>query len=580
MTNFFLDNPDILFLFDHLDLRTVAGLSENGFPRAGVPDFAPENAEEAVRNYRGVLETIGALAAETIAPTAEETDRVGNRLNDDGTVTLAPGIEAAIARLGQADLMGLTLPYEYGGLNCPQTVYAMAIEIMSRADASVVNFFGLQGVGETIAAFASESLKRKYLPALAAGRMTGAMVLTEPDAGSDLQSVKARADMDEKGVWRLSGVKRFITNGCGDVLLVLARSEPGTVDGRGLSLFLVERGPRVKVRRLEEKLGIHGSPTCELVFEDAPAELIGERGRGLTACVAPLMDAARLGIAAQSLGIAEAAYRVARDFARRRKQFGGRIDEIPAVRELLVDMSVDIQAARVLTYYTSFCVDLETGLSRALGRAGGDAAESARIKAEARRYARYRGMLVPAAKYFASEMSMRVANSAVAVLGGSGYMKDYSVERHLRDSRITTIYEGTTQIQVSAAMRPVAGGAAGALIDDLLGGSPVGAASDLADALRGGKKLFDEALSFAADHPARDYIEIHARRIVDMAVGLIVGALLCRQAAADGAKQAAAKRWIVSKLHETRTLRDIVMSGDRSVIDDFEALAGGNPAER
>ncbi len=580
MTNFFLDNPDILFLFDHLDLRTVAGLSENGFPRAGVPDFAPEDAEEAVRNYRGVLETIGALAAETIAPTAEETDRVGNRLNDDGTVTLAPGIEAAIARLGQADLMGLTLPYEYGGLNCPQTVYAMAIEIMSRADASVVNFFGLQGVGETIAAFASESLKRKYLPALAAGRMTGAMVLTEPDAGSDLQSVKARADMDEKGVWRLSGVKRFITNGCGDVLLVLARSEPGTVDGRGLSLFLVERGPRVKVRRLEEKLGIHGSPTCELVFEDAPAELIGERGRGLTACVAPLMDAARLGIAAQSIGIAEAAYRVARDFARRRRQFGGRIDEIPAVRELLVDMSVDIQAARALAYYTSFCVDLETGLSRALGRAGGDAAESARIKAEARRYARYRGMLVPAAKYFASEMSMRVANSAVAVLGGSGYMKDYSVERHLRDSRITTIYEGTTQIQVSAAMRPVAGGAAGALIDDLLGGSPAGAASDLADALRGGKKLFDEALSFAADHPARDYTEIHARRIVDMAVGLIVGALLCRQAAADGAKHAAAKRWIVSKLHETRTLRDIVMSGDRSVIDDFEALAGGNPAER
>lgn len=580
MTNFFLDNPDILFLFDHLDLRTVAGLSENGFPRAGVPDFAPEDAEEAVRNYRGVLETIGALAAETIAPTAEETDRVGNRLNDDGTVTLAPGIEAAIARLGQADLMGLTLPYEYGGLNCPQTVYAMAIEIMSRADASVVNFFGLQGVGETIAAFASESLKRKYLPALAAGRMTGAMVLTEPDAGSDLQSVKARADMDEKGVWRLSGVKRFITNGCGDVLLVLARSEPGTVDGRGLSLFLVERGPRVKVRRLEEKLGIHGSPTCELVFEDAPAELIGERGRGLTACVAPLMDAARLGIAAQSIGIAEAAYRVARDFARRRRQFGGRIDEIPAVRELLVDMSVDIQAARALAYYTSFCVDLETGLSRALGRAGGDAAESARIKAEARRYARYRGMLVPAAKYFASEMSMRVANSAVAVLGGSGYMKDYSVERHLRDSRITTIYEGTTQIQVSAAMRPVAGGAAGALIDDLLGGSPAGAASDLADALGDGKKLFDEALSFAADHPARDYTEIHARRIVDMAVGLIVGALLCRQAAADGAKQAAAKRWIVSKLHETRTLRDIVMSGDRSVIDDFEVLAGGNPAER
>jgi alkylation response protein AidB-like acyl-CoA dehydrogenase len=580
MTNYFLDNPDILFLFGHVDLRAVARLTEDAFSHAGRFDFAPEDEEEAVRNYRAILETIGALASETIAPSAEETDRVGNRLNDDGTVTLAPGIEEAISRLGKADLMGMTLPYEHGGLNCPQTVYAMAIEIMSRADASVVNFFGLQGVGETIAAYAREPIKRKYLPSLASGRMTGAMVLTEPDAGSDLQSVKTRADMDEKGVWRLSGVKRFITNGCGDVLLVLARSEPGTADGRGLSLFLVERGPRVRVRRLEEKLGIHGSPTCELVFEEAPGELVGERGRGLTAYVAPLMDAARLGIAAQSLGIAEAAFRVARDFARRRKQFGGRIDEIPAVRELLVDMSLDIQAARALAYYTSVSVDLEAGFSRALGRSRDDAAEAARLKTEARRYARYKDLLVPAAKYFASEMSVRVANSAVAVLGGSGYMRDYAVERHLRDSRITTIYEGTTQIQVSAAMKPIAGGAAGAIVDDLLGGSWPERAPDLADAIREGRRLFDEALSIAASRPERDYTEIHARRIVDMALGLVTGALLARQAAADGARRAAAKRWIASNLHEARKLRDIVVSGDRSVVEEFDALAGGGDAGR
>ena len=577
MTNFFLDNPDILFLFDHLDLPRVARLAESGFSHAARYDFAPRDPQEAVGNYRGILETIGALAAETIAPTAEETDRIGNRLNDDGTVTLAPGVEAAISRLGKADLMGLTLPYVYGGLNCPRTVYAMAIDILSRADASVVNFFGLQGVGETIAAFASDDLRRRYLPALAAGRMTGAMVLTEPDAGSDLQSVKTRAEMDEKGVWRLNGVKRFITNGCGDVLLVLARSEPGTADGRGLSLFLAERGPRVKVRRLEEKLGIHGSPTCELVLDDAPAEIIGERGRGLTACVAPLMDAARLGIAAQSVGIAEAAYRVARDFARRRRQFGGAIDEIPAVRELLVDMSVDIQAARALVYYTGFCADLEKGSSEAPGGVSGGSEEAA-LKSEARRYGRYRDMLVPAAKYFASEMSMRVANNAVAVLGGSGYMRDYAVERHLRDSRITTIYEGTTQIQVSAAMRPLAGGAAAAMIDDLLGGSWSEDVSGLAEALREGRSLFDEALSFAANRPDRDYADIHARRIVDMALHLIAGALLARQAAADRSKNAVARRWIASKLHEARTLRDIVTSGDRSVVEDFDALAGRNPS--
>ena len=425
--------------------------------------------------------------------------------------------------------------------------------------------------------FASESIRRRYLPALAAGRMTGAMVLTEPDAGSDLQSIKARADRDEKGVWRLSGVKRFITNGCGDVLLVLARSEPGTVDGRGLSLFVVERGPRVKVRRLEEKLGIHGSPTCELVFDDAPAEIIGERGRGLTAYVAPLMDAARLGIAAQSLGIAEAAYRVARDFARKRKQFGGRIDEIPAVRELLVEMSVEIRAARALVYYTSFCVDLEEGLSRARGPGSGGATHAEGLKGEARRYARYRDVLIPAAKYFASEMSVRVANNAVAVLGGSGYMRDYAVERHLRDSRITTIYEGTTQIQVSAALRPIAGGVAAEILDDLLGGSWTDEVSDLAESLRNEKRLFDEALSFAASRPERDYAEIHARRIVDMAVHLVAGALLARQAAADRSKHPVAGRWIASKLHEARMLRDVVVSGDRTAVDDFDALAGGHP---
>jgi alkylation response protein AidB-like acyl-CoA dehydrogenase len=574
MTNFFLDNPDILFLFDHMDLGRVAALAEDGFVHARAYDFAPKDAEEAVRDYRGILETVGALSAETIAPTADETDRIGNRLNEDGTVTLAPGIAAALERLGQADLMGLTLPYEYDGLNCPQIVYTMAIDIMSRADASIVNFFGLQGVGETIAAFAPEPLKRKYLPALAAGQMTGAMVLTEPDSGSDLQSIAVRAERDATSGWRLHGVKRFITNGCGDVLLVLARSEPDTADGRGLSLFIVERGPRVRVRRLEEKLGIHGSPTCELFFDDAPAELVGERGRGLTACVAPLMDAARIGIAAQSLGIAEAAFRVARDFGRRRRQFGATIDEIPAVRELLIDMSVDIQAARALAYRAAYCVDLHAGTQRALARSGGDPAAENRLRIDARNYSKQKDFLIPAAKYFASEMSVRAANSAVAVLGGSGYMRDYAVERHLRDSRITTIYEGTSQIQVSAAVRPVAGGVAAAIIEDILSGEWPADLEPEADELRGGKRLLEESLGFVSKQ-APDYIDIHGRRIVDMAADLVIGALLLRQAAADRFKRKVAGRWIESKLREVRLLRDVIVSGDRCAVDGFDALVDG-----
>ncbi|NIR01424.1 MAG: acyl-CoA dehydrogenase, partial [Gemmatimonadales bacterium] len=260
-----------------------------------------------------------------------------------------------LEKLAQADLMGFTLPHRFGGLNFPNLIYTMAIDIVSRADASLMTLFGLQGIAETINAFAAEQIKQEYLPGFAEGRYTGAMVLTEPDAGSDLQAVKLKAWQDGNGQWKLTGVKRFITNGCGNVLLVLARSEPEITDGRGLSLFLCERGPAVRVRRLENKLGIHGSPTCELQFDDTPARLIGERQRGLITYVMSLMNGARIGIAAQSLGIAEAAYRVAREYAYTRKQFGVAIQEFPAVRDMLVEMRLELEAARALTYLTSRC---------------------------------------------------------------------------------------------------------------------------------------------------------------------------------------------------------------------------------
>ena len=354
--------------------------------------------------------------------------------------------------------MGFTLPRKYGGLNCPILIYTMATEIVSRADASLMNMFGLQGIAETINAFANDEIKDEVLPRFASGEVTGAMVLTEPDAGSDLQAVRLRAHQDEDGNWRLNGVKRFITNGCGEILLTLARSEPDLPDGRGLSLFISERSEHIKVRHLEHKLGIHGSPTCELVYEDAPARLIGERQRGLITYVMALMNGARVGIAAQSLGIAEAAYRMARDYAHKRQQFGIPIEQLPAVAEMVTDMQIAIEAARALTYETSRICDLENNNQRLVEFGDLDAEEKKRRKKETRVLKRLNAMLTPMSKYYASEMAIRVADTALQVLGGSGYMQDYPAERYLRDARITTIYEGTSQLQILAASRGVSSG--------------------------------------------------------------------------------------------------------------------------
>jgi hypothetical protein len=580
MPNFYTDNEDIRFLFQHFDLARLAGVVEEDFRFHKEFDFAPENAADAVDNYERILKGLGELAGETIAPTAEETDRVGNKLNDDGSVSYAPGIAGAVKRLGQADLMGFTLPHRFGGLNCPNLVYTMSNEIVSRADASLMNIYGLQGIAETINAFASEEIKAEYLPPMASGKWTGAMVLTEPDAGSDLQAVKTRAYQDARGAWFVHGVKRFITNGCGHVLLVLARTEPEITDGRGLSLLLVERGPKVRIRRLEDKLGIHGSPTCEIFFDDAPAKLIGERQRGLITYVMSLMNGARIGIAAQSLGIAEAAYRVARDYAHSRRQFDTAIENFPAVRELLVNMSIDLQAARALTYFAAYCVDLELGALRKL-ELGDPSLLSAEVRkqlrGESRKYKGYNKMLTPMSKYYASEMSMRVSNDAMAVLGGSGYMKDYPVERHLRDSRITTIYEGTSQLQVIAAVAGVVSGTAEALVNELLNRAWPGEIAPLVERIRSGLALLNEAVAFVKQQQGGSYRDLCARKLVDMGTHLVIAALFCDQAVKSDRKLAVAKRWLSDKMPLLRARKEQVCSGDQSVVSEFETLAGPVP---
>ncbi|MEW6199420.1 MAG: acyl-CoA dehydrogenase family protein [Planctomycetota bacterium] len=537
MPNFFLDNDDIRFLFEHLNLAEIARVQERDFADAdaGV-DYAPADEADAIDNYRRVLDIVGDLAGNTIAPRAEEIDREGHTLNEDGTVTLHPLVADNLRRLAQADLMGFTLPRKYGGLNCPNLIYTMAIEMVSRADASLMNIFGLQGIAETINAFADDAIKDEYLPRFARGEVTGAMVLTEPDAGSDLQAVRLRA-VEENGQWYLRGVKRFITNGCGEVLLVLARSEPDVSDGRGLSLFVTDRNPRVRVRHLEHKLGIHGSPTCELVFDECPARLIGQRQRGLITYVMALMNGARVGIAAQSLGVGEAAYRLARTYANSRKQFGGPIERLPAVAEMITDMKIHLEAARALTYETSRICDLENNNTWVLEMQGGTgvppvaADELKERKQLAKTLKRLNGMLTPMAKYYASEMCVKLADTCIQVLGGSGYMQDYPAERYLRDARITTIYEGTSQLQIVAAVRGVCSGAFEKRIlelEEINYGDPL--LAELKEKLREGRSHVLNAITFVKGQ-GTDYLDLAGRKLVDAAISVLVGHLFLQQAA-------------------------------------------------
>jgi alkylation response protein AidB-like acyl-CoA dehydrogenase len=578
MQNFFLDNEDILFLFRHFDWRHLASIVEEDFRFADEFDIAPRDADEAVDNYEMMLTQFGELAAKEIAPTAEETDRIGCTLNEDGTVSYAPGTQKAMELISESGMMGTTLPYRYGGLNCPDLFLTITNDLISRADASLMNLYGLQGIGETINEFGDDELKQEYLDDMASGRKSGAMVLTEPEAGSDLQAVRVEAQEEKDGGWRINGVKRFITNGCGEVLLVLARSEPDIPGGRGLSLFLVERGPWVKVVRLEEKMGIHGSPTCELAFTDAPAKLVGERQQGLIKYVMALMYGARIGVAAQACGIAEAAYRVAREYGNQRRQFGTTIDTFPAVREMLVESRIDLLAARALVYFASFNVAILRGAEHKL-EAGelADEEEAKATKAEARSLKRITGMLTPMAKYYCAEMSIRVTNDAIAVMGGSGYMREYPLERLYRDARITSIYEGTSQLQIVPAGGAVNSGIAETLLRQTLDREWPEAVAGYVDQILAAIDELNEMIQFVKEQPDENYRRLYARRIVDNAIILIVGAMFCDHAAASPERETILKYWMATRMVEFRRNRELIMSGEQSILESFEELAGPVP---
>lgn len=601
MANFYTDNDDIQFLFRHMDLAQLAALNEEDFKFAQDFDHAPATGAEAVENYDMVLNALGQLCGDFIAPRAEAVDREGNTLNEDGTVTRPQGIVEVLEMLSKADVMGFTLPHRFNGLNFPNTIYSMAIEIVSRSDAALMNLFGLQGIAETINYFASEELKDKYLKAFADGSVTGAMVLTEPDAGSDLQACKLKAYQDAQGNWLLHGVKRFITNGCAEVLLVLARSEPDRRGGLGLSLFVCEPGPTVHIRRLEDKLGIHGSPTCEIFFDNTPCELVGERQRGLVTYVMSLMNGARIGIAGQSMGIAEAAFRVARDYAASRKQFDVAIEKLPAVRDMLIDMKIAIEAGRALLYETSRTVDMELGINRQLQNPPADKAAAKALKGESRKYKRITGMLTPMSKYFCSEMCNSVSYDGIQVLGGSGFMRDYASERLARDARITTIYEGTSQLQVVAAVRGVCSGTAEKYLAELAALTYDPELNDLLERLARGREHMAQAIAYVKEQ-GNDYMDLFGRPLVDIAVDLIIGYLFCAQASSqvdlqvpvapeNGSsaddqtipmrerKAQVARRFITRNAVKIPARVEAIGSGDTSTFKGYESLVGPVPVE-
>ena len=528
MANFYTDNTALQYHLHHPLMKQIVALRERNYTQCEKFDYAPFDFEDAMDSYERVLEIIGEVCGDIIAPNAKDVDLEGPH-HENGRVRYAKGTEVNLKALNQAGLMGITLPRQYGGLNMSSIPYIMAADMVSRADAGFVNVWGLQDCAETINEFASEDQKERFLPRTCKGE-TLAMDLTEPDAGSDLQSVMLKATQDEDGTWRLNGVKRFITNGDGDISLVLARSEEGTRDGRGLSMFIYDkRDGGMTVRRIEDKMGIHGSPTCELVFKNAKAELCGDRKLGLIKYVMSLMNGARLGIAAQSVGVSEAAYQEAIAYARSREQFGKAIINFPAVSEMIANIKAKLDASRTLLYECTRFVDMYKSLE-AISRERTLAPEERKTM---KAYNRLADAFTPLAKGMTSEFCNQNAYDCVQIHGGSGFMRDYACERIYRDARITSIYEGTTQLQVVAAIRHVTTGTYLNQIKEYAAREYSEAVAPMRAKLEAMTALYEETMEKVKAVDDAEYITFHARRLVEMLGHIIMGYLLIGDASQE-----------------------------------------------
>ena len=529
MANYYNDNEKIKFeVGQNALMQRIVALKERDFADKGQYDYAPEDYEDAMDSYSRVLDIVGEVTADVVAPNAEAVDAEGPHC-EGGRVRYAEKTVENLDVMTKAGMNGMTMPRRYGGLNLPVTVYTAANEIVSTGDASFENIWSLQDCIETLYCFGNEEQRRKYIPRVCAGE-TMSMDLTEPDAGSDLQSVMLKATYDEENqCWRLNGSKRFITNGDSDIHLVLARSEAGTRDGRGLSMFIYDkRDGGVDVRRIENKLGIHGSPTCELVYKNAKCELCGDRKLGLIKYVMSLMNGARLGIAAQSVGLSQAAYNEAVAYAQDRKQFGKAIIEFPAVREMIGNIQARLDAGRALLYETARYVDIY----KALEDISRERKLEAEERAELKRFSRLADAFTPLAKGMNSEYANQNGYDCIQVHGGSGFMLEYACQRIYRDARITSIYEGTTQLQTVAAIRYVTNGFYAQVMEEMMAGTSAAAQyAAQVERLKAMTEKFNTATTAVREKEDQELLDFAARHLYEMAADIIMSHLMLQHAA-------------------------------------------------
>ena len=528
MANYYSDHPEIGFHLNHPLMARIVELKEKGFADAKEFDYAPVDLGDAIENYKQVLYITGDVAANIIAPNSESVDLEGPHL-ENGRMIYASKTFENLDATRKAGLWGVSMPRRYGGLNLPNLVFSMLSEVISAADAGFQNIWSLQSCIDTLYEFGNEDQRQRFIPRVCAGE-TMSMDLTEPDAGSDLQRVMLKATFDEKeNCWRLNGVKRFITNGDSDIHLVLARSEEGTKDGRGLSMFIYDkRQGGVNVRHIEHKLGIHGSPTCELTYKNAKAELCGSTRLGLIKYVMALMNGARLGIAAQSVGLSQEAYNEGLAYAKERAQFGQKIIEFPAVYDMLSRMKAKLDAGRALLYQTAAYVDIY----KALEDIERDRKLTPEEKQEMKKYQRLADAFTPLAKGMNSEYANQNAYDAISIHGGSGFIMEYKCQRLYRDARIFSIYEGTTQLQVVAAIRYIINGVMlqniKEMADELVCSGSTAALKARVDALI---PIYEQALATVKALENQDAIDFLSRRLYDMTCEIVMSLLIIRDAA-------------------------------------------------
>lgn len=559
MANYYTDHPEIEFHLNHPLMKRVVDLKERNYAEKDQFEDAPVNYEDAIENYKRLLDITGDVAANIIEPNSEDVDLEGPHL-ENGRMIYASKTFENLDATRKAGLWGLSMPRRYGGLNLPNAIFSMASEIIAAADAGFQNIWSLQSCIDTLYEFGSEEQRQKYIPRICAGE-TMSMDLTEPDAGSDLQRVMLKATQDEDGTWRLNGVKRFITNGDSDIHLVLARSEEGTKDGRGLSMFIYDkRDGGVTVRHIEHKLGIHGSPTCELVYKNAKAELCGNTRLGLIKYVMALMNGARLGIAAQSVGVEQEAYNEGLAYAKERAQFGEKIINFPAVYDMLSRMKAKLDAGRSLLYCCARYVDIY----KALEDIARDTKLTPEERQEMKKYTRLADAFTPLAKGMNSEYANQNAYDAISIHGGSGFIMEYKCQRLFRDARIFSIYEGTTQLQVVAAIRYITNGTYLSIIKEMLENEVSDDLKALKERVAKLVELYEAAINKvkeANDQAVHDFL---ARRLYNM-TGDIVMSLLILDDATEAPEMFAKSANVYVRMAEEEVL------GHSAYIQNFKA---------